>query len=286
LGALVIRSLLIKVPLVAAAVCAAGFGAGSPAGLLSLALVLLFASLLAWQVFDANAGFWVPTLWRSPRPLRAVALTFDDGPDPDFTPRVLDILRTKDVKAAFFVIGERARRRPEIVARIDAEGHIVGNHSDRHGMSFHFQLWRALRRELDACNDAIRSIIGKEPLLFRSPQGFKNPALGDVVRAMGLAPVGWQVRGFDSVEASAEKIVSRITSRVRAGGVVQMHDGSMFASDRSRRAMLAALPRIIDAIRASGLAFVPLDDLLDVRAYRQSSSGPMSSPESTKKASP
>jgi len=264
-----IRSLVLKVPIVLALAAAVWLGLGSVPGIVALGVALAFVALLAWQVFDVNGGLWVPTLWRAPKPVDAVALTFDDGPDPEFTPQVLEILRAKSVPATFFVIGIRARTRPDLVAQIDAAGHIVGNHTDRHGPGFHFQLWPAIRRELASCNAAIGAAIGKEPVFFRSPQGFKNPALGDVVREMGFSAIGWQVRGFDAVETDADKIVRRIASRVRPGGIVQMHDGSNPLGPKGRQATLAALPRIIDEIRAAGLKFVPLDTLLGVGAYRR-----------------
>jgi peptidoglycan-N-acetylglucosamine deacetylase len=263
-----IRSLTIKLPMVLAVLVMLVLGPRSAAGMIALGLLAALFAALAWQVFDANAGLWVPTYWRAASPVLAVALTFDDGPDPEFTPRVLEILRAKSVPATFFVVGRRVRSRPDLVAQIDAAGHLVGNHTDRHSPWFHFQLWRAIRHELAACSGAIRAAIGKDPVFFRSPQGFKNPALGDVAREMRLSVVGWQVRGFDSLERDADKIVRRITSRVRPGGIVQMHDGSSLSDPKSRQAMLVALPRVIDEIRASGLAFVPLDTLLGVAAYR------------------
>ncbi len=268
------RSLLLKIPMAIALGIALWLGLGSVQGLMALALAALFFGLLMWQVFDVNGALWVPTLWRASPPVASVALTFDDGPDPDLTPRVLDILRAKQVPATFFVIGLHARARPDLVAQIDAAGHLVGNHTDRHDLSFHFRLWPEIRRELEACNRAIGAAIGKEPRLFRSPQGFKNPALGDVLRSMGLSAIGWQVRGFDSVETDVDKIVRRIASRVRPGGVVQMHDGSSAQGSKDRQATLDALPRIIDEIRGAGLTFVPLDTLLGVEAYRRKPSSP------------
>jgi peptidoglycan/xylan/chitin deacetylase (PgdA/CDA1 family) len=166
------------------------------------------------------------------------------------------------------VVGERARTCPELLARIDGAGHLVGNHTDRHGVCFHFRLWAGVRHELFACNAAIRSAIGKEPRLFRSPQGFKNPALGDVLVEMGLLAIGWQVRGLDAIERDSAKIVRRIVAGVKPGGVVQMHDGSASFGLKDRSPTIAALPRIIDGIRASGLEFVRLDDLLQVPPYR------------------
>ncbi len=203
--------------------------------------------------------------------MRAVALTFDDGPDPTFTPQVLDILAAKNVRAAFFVVGERVRAHPAIAQRIASDGHVVGNHSDRHRASFHFLLWGGARREIMACSDAIVGAIGKAPRLFRAPQGFKNPALGDVLCALGFVTVGWQVRALDSIERDAATIVRRIVSAVAAGDVVQMHDGATLLARRDRTPTVRALPEIIDRLRGAGLEIVRLDELLEVEPYRERS---------------
>lgn len=263
-----LKSMLIKLPAVLAALAILGFGRGAWAWMGALSALTAGIVLLAWLVFDVNSSFWARTLWRAARPARAVALTFDDGPDPESTPRVLDILAAKNVPATFFVVGSRVRTCPELLARIDGAGHLVGNHSDRHGLDFHFRLWAGLRRELSECNAAVRAAIGKEPRLFRSPQGFKSPVLGDVLREMGFVAVGWQVRGLDAIEHDGAKIVHRIVSGVRPGGVVQMHDAVALFGIKSRRATLDALPAVIDGIRAAGLEFVRLDALLSVEPYR------------------
>jgi peptidoglycan-N-acetylglucosamine deacetylase len=263
-----VRSLVIKVPTALAAIAILATARGPIAWIGALAVFAVGVGVLAWIVFDVNSSFWARTLWRADRATGAVALTFDDGPSPEFTPRVLQILEAKHVLAAFFVVGEHARARPDLVARIDSAGHLVGNHTDRHGWAFHFQLWARIRRELGACNAAVHAAIGKEPRLFRSPQGFKNPALGDVLNEMGLLAIGWQVRGLDAVEPDANEIVRRIVSNVKPGGVVQMHDGTTAIGLQSREATLQALPTVIDGIRASGLEFVRLDALLRVEPYR------------------
>jgi peptidoglycan/xylan/chitin deacetylase (PgdA/CDA1 family) len=119
-----------------------------------------------------------------------------------------------------------------------------------------------------ACNEAIRTAIGKEPLLFRSPQGIKNPALGDVLLETGMTAIGWQVRGLDALPQSAPEIVERVVRGARPGSVILLHDGSGLGGTRNREPTLEALPRLIDALRADGLSFVRLDTLLGVRAYR------------------
>ena len=263
-----LKSMLVKVPGLVAVVAILAVGHGPLAWAAAALVVVLASAALLWPVFDVNSSVWAPTRWRAAGPSRAVALTFDDGPDPQFTPRVLDILADKQVPAAFFVVGEHVRAHPEVLARIVSAGHVVGNHTDRHRSWFHFLLWRGARREVAACDAAIHAAIGRVPRLFRSPQGFKNPALGDVLRAMEYVTVGWSVRGFDAIERDTDKIVRRIVSAAGPGGIVQMHDGSTSFGLRDRQAMLAALPRIIDRLRGAGLDFVRLDRLLDVEPYR------------------
>jgi peptidoglycan/xylan/chitin deacetylase (PgdA/CDA1 family) len=262
------KSLIIKVPALALTVLMLAF-APSPAAWIGAGLAFAAGVVgLALVVFDVNSSFWAPTLWRAPVPTNAVALTFDDGPDPEFTPRVLQILADKKVPAAFFVVGQRAAAHPELLADMDLAGHLVASHAHTHDPFFHFRLWKGNRRELDACKGAIARAIGKEPLLFRAPQGFKNPALGDVLYEAGMTAIGWQVRGLDAVDQNAERIVRRIVKGVRAGGIVAMHDGRGLGGTRSRQPTLQALPRVIDGIRASGLEFARLDVLLGVQGYR------------------
>src|SRR5262249_13182665 len=123
------QSLLIKLPtLLAAALCLALLPAPL-SWVLSVLSLGVGTAVLLYLVFDPNSTLWAPTLWRSPRPTNAVALTFDDGPDPEFTPRVLSILAEKKVPAAFFVVGQRALEHPEIVVAIDRAGHLVADHS-------------------------------------------------------------------------------------------------------------------------------------------------------------
>jgi peptidoglycan/xylan/chitin deacetylase (PgdA/CDA1 family) len=262
-----LRSLWIKLPALALAAAAIGVFDGAAGFLVAAGILLAAAALLMAIVFDVNSSFWAKTLWSAPRPRDAVALTFDDGPDPAFTSEVLRVLAERKVPAAFFVVGARVREHPELIERLDAEGHLVCNHTDTHSMTFHFQLWKTCRRELLACSAAIESVIGKRPALFRSPQGAKNPALGDVLGELGLTAVGWQVRGFDSVTGDARKIEERIMRRVRPGGVILLHDGAGLGGSSDRSATLAALPRIIDRIRERGLTFVRLDELLEVAPY-------------------
>lgn len=238
-----------------------------PAGPAVAGAVLLAAlSLIVWTVFDVNSSFWAHTLSRSGNATKAVALTFDDGPDPEFTPGVLEILREKGVHATFFCVGERVRAHPELARAIAEQGHTLGNHSDSHAMWINFSLHARLRREIRACNDAIEQATGVRPAIYRAPHGFKNPALGDVLRAEGMTAIGWQVRGFDAVVDDAARITRRIVERAQPGGVILLHDGGGLQGSHDRTATLEALPVVIDGLRAKGLEIVPLKTLLGLPA--------------------
>ena len=232
------------------------------------AIALSIAAFFSWTIVRANSGFWSETLWRAPGAARVVALTFDDGPDVWFTPRVLDILAEKRVTATFFVVGERAERHPELIRRAHDMGHAIGNHSYTHSLRFHFRHERGMRQEIGACNRVIRSVIGLEPRLFRAPQGLKTPALGDVLREHGMAAVGWQVRGMDYWLRDPERIARRIVERAVDGGVLVLHDGGGFQGGSDRSATLRALPLVIDGLRARGFTFARVDELFDVPAYQ------------------
>jgi peptidoglycan-N-acetylglucosamine deacetylase len=232
-----------------------------------------FLAVVGRGVFAVNSGLWARTLWRAPEAVNAVALTFDDGPDPAFTPKVLDLLKTRGARAAFFCVGERVRAHPELARRIHEEGHLLGNHSDSHAMWINFGGRRRLRAELNACNAAIAAAAGVTPALYRAPHGFKNPALGDVLRELGMTAVGWQARALDAVRQDADAIVRRLVDGAAPGGVLTLHDGSGLQGSRERKATLAALPVILDGLHARGLKVVRLDELLNMPAYRAADGG-------------
>lgn len=262
-----LKSLWIKVPTLVLAGLAFWAIGGWVGALVATCVFFMGTAILLAIVFHPNASWWAPTLWRGSGK-DTVALTFDDGPDPESTLEIARILAEQDIRAAFFVVGERVEKHPDVLAKLHADGHLVCNHTQTHAMTFHFSLWDTARRELRACNDAIKSAIGLEPALFRSPQGFKNPALGDVIGELDMKAIGWQVRGLDSMRGDADAITERIVKGAEPGGVIMLHDGSGYGGRVDRSGTIAALPRIIEGLRARGLSFSRLDELLDVEPYR------------------
>jgi peptidoglycan-N-acetylglucosamine deacetylase len=183
---------------------------------------------------------------------RCVALTFDDGPDPVYTPRLLDLLREKGVKATFFVIGKRAERHPEIVRRAWDDGHLIANHTWSHPKLFCFLTPSRLRAEIEWSADSVRRICGYRPRLFRSPVGLRHPLLRPFLQAAGLEFVSWSIWTRDSLAPTAEVLTRRILGQVRGGDIILLHDRLPGGTD----VMLSILPSVIDEIRARGFEFV------------------------------
>jgi peptidoglycan/xylan/chitin deacetylase (PgdA/CDA1 family) len=183
---------------------------------------------------------------------RCVALTFDDGPDPVDTPRLLDILRDKGVKATFFVVGKRADQYPEIVRRAWAEGHLLGNHTWSHQPFFCFLTPGRLRAEIDRGTESIRRSCGFRPRAFRSPVGQRHPLLGPYLKERGLDYVSWSIRSCDTLRQNSKFLARRILSNVSHGDIILLHDHLPAGAD----AMLEVLPGIIDELRLRGFEFV------------------------------
>ena len=203
-----------------------------------------------------------PNLTRLPRSCAArneVALTFDDGPDPVVTPKVLDLLDARGSRATFFVVGDRAAAHPALMRDIVRRGHGVGNHTQRHSTRFGWYGWRRLTREIAQAQDTIASITSEAPRFFRAPFGARNPLLDPVLAHAGLQLVSWTRRGYDTIDGNPARVLVRLTHRLEAGAILLLHDGIATGSRRTPPCSLSVLPRLLDAIGAQGLRTVTLD---------------------------
>src|ERR1700683_1579153 len=180
-----------------------------------------------------------------------LALTFDDGPDPVDTPKLLDLLREKGVKATFFVVGKRADQYPEIVRRAWAEGHLIANHTWSHYSLFCFLTPRRLRAEIERGTESVRRSCGFRPRFFRSPVGLRHPLLGPYLKDAGLEYVSWTIRTRDTLTANSSVLARRILPAA-SGDIILLHDHLPGGAD----AMLEVLPRVIDELRKRGFQFV------------------------------
>jgi peptidoglycan/xylan/chitin deacetylase (PgdA/CDA1 family) len=181
-----------------------------------------------------------------------IALTFDDGPDPVDTPKLLDLLREKGVKATFFVVGKRADQYPEIVRRAWAEGHLVANHTWSHYSLFCFLMPRRLRAEIERGTESVRRSCGFRPRLFRSPVGMRHPLLAPYLQDAGLEYISWSIRTHDTLTSNSGVLARRILNKAASGDIILLHDHLPGGAD----VMLEALPRVIDELRERGFEFV------------------------------
>jgi len=181
-----------------------------------------------------------------------VALTFDDGPDPVDTPRLLDLLREKSVKATFFVVGRRAEQYPDIVRRAWEEGHLIANHTWSHPNLFCFLTPRRLRTEIESGTASIYRSCGFRSPYFRSPVGLRHALVGPYLKQAGLEFISWRVRSYDTVIVNPSVLARRILKKVAGGDIILLHDRLPSGTD----AMLEALPGVIDELRRRGLGFV------------------------------
>ncbi|GAA2349103.1 polysaccharide deacetylase family protein [Dactylosporangium salmoneum] len=179
----------------------------------------------------------------------AVALTVDDGPHPDWTPPLLDLLARHGVRATFFLIGDRVRERPDLARRIAGEGHALGNHSMTHPHPFAALAPAALEAEIAGTQEAIERATGVRPRLFRAPSGNWSPRVLRAAAGHGLTPVDWTVNPSDWRAPGTERI-ARALDRSRAGHIMLCHDGG---GDRSQT--VAALAHVLPRLRARGLTF-------------------------------
>jgi len=184
---------------------------------------------------------------------QGVALTFDDGPHPQGTPAVLEVLARAGAKATFFLVGEQVERFPAIAAEIAAAGHEIALHGHRHRVQLR-RSPQALAADLDRAEAVIGATTGRTPLLYRPPYGiFSLPGLA-VVRRRGLAPLLWTRWGKDWLaDASAASISALACSGLAPGDVVVLHDADHYSSPGAWRNTVAALPSIVDAVAAIGV---------------------------------
>lgn len=187
-----------------------------------------------------------------------IALTFDDGPDPDVTPRILDVLDRYRARATFFCIGSRAERHPGLVREIARRGHDVENHSHRHHYAFAgFGLHRQ-HREIETAQQVLTEICGRAPVFFRAPMGLRNPFLDPVLARLDLTYVSWTRRGLDTIDGNPASVLARLARGLAAGDILLLHDAAGAKSLARVPVALSVLPPLLDRIRSAGLRPVSL----------------------------
>jgi peptidoglycan/xylan/chitin deacetylase (PgdA/CDA1 family) len=187
-----------------------------------------------------------------------IALTFDDGPDPIVTPRVLDLLDQHQAKASFFCVGVKAAAHPAIVQEIARRGHSVENHTQTHPAAFAAYGVSRLRREIESSQETLAAICGRTPAFFRAPAGLRSPLLDPILARRGLQYVSWTRRAFDTIDNNPVTVLKRLAHGLAAGDVLALHDGPATLARNRPAVVLEVLPRLLDTIEAAKLRPVPL----------------------------
>jgi peptidoglycan-N-acetylglucosamine deacetylase len=224
----------------------------------------LLTALVLCHLALAGAGMWPRSTLLGPNLLRLpgaaarrgeIALTFDDGPDRDVTPLVLDILDRYRAKASFFCIGDKAAAHPDIVTDVLRRGHGVENHSMRHSKLFALFGLKALRTDIGMAQSLLSKLAGRPPAFFRAPMGIRNPLLDPIVAGLGLTYTSWTRRGFDTSKRDAAVVLARLTRGLAAGDIILLHDRK---SAHGEAIVLTVLPLLLEHIAAAGLKSVSL----------------------------
>ncbi len=224
---------------------------------LLVAVVVILPVVIGLGVAFPQLSLFGPFICRGSTAQKRVALTFDDGPDAESTPALLDWLREEKISAAFFAVGARVTAHPEVAVRIVREGHLLENHSYSHSYATNFFGVARLREEMRRTQNAVQEATGRAPQLFRPPMGLSNPRTFRAAKLEGLRVIGWSARGLDTQCADPEVVVRRILRRVRPGGIILLHDGNIPAAR-----VLATVKLLLAGLRARGYEVVRVDKLL------------------------
>jgi peptidoglycan-N-acetylglucosamine deacetylase len=189
-----------------------------------------------------------------------IALSFDDGPDPEVTPRVLDLLETYGAKASFFLIGDNAVRFPELVREIVHRGHLIENHTQRHRLDFAFSLYPGLVREIGRAQQLLTELAGRAPAYFRAPAGMHNLFLAGATAKLGLTWVSWTRRGFDTFLCDPIRILSLLAPAPVPGDILLLHDGRGARDHGGRPVVLEVLPRLLERLAERDLRAIALPE--------------------------
>jgi peptidoglycan/xylan/chitin deacetylase (PgdA/CDA1 family) len=218
------------------------------------------AGLATFAALEPNNRLFGPVISRGPR-MPVAYLTFDDGPNREATPLILETLARAGVPAGFFLVGNHVARFPGIARAIARAGHAVGNHTQSH-RKLHLLGPARIDREVSDAHRLIVEEVGVAPRMFRAPHGYRNPFLFGAMRPHGYQVLGWTFGVWDSARPGVEEIRRRVRAKLRPGSVILLHDGDGADPLGDRRQTAEALPGIIEDVRAAGYELRLVEELL------------------------
>ena len=222
-------------------------------------IVLIFILVTAFGSFQIRANYFVKSINRGKK--EGISLTFDDGPDPNFTPQILEILDNHNLTGTFFIIGKKAENFPELLKEIIQRGHIVGNHSFSHSHRLPLLSSNKLKADIQHCINIIKTLTGKKIRFFRPPFGVTNPRYAKVLKQLDLQSIGWNIRSFDTVFKDSKQLFKRISRKIENGSIILFHD--------TQQVTVQTLPEIIRYCDEKGIKILPLDKLINKHPYEK-----------------
>lgn len=215
-----------------------------------------YLALLFYGSYCIGSQFYMPAICSVATSEKKIAISFDDGPLPEYTPEILRILQSRQVPATFFCIGKNAQAHPELLRQLAREGHGIGSHSYYHGFWFDLLSKSAMLRELKRLHALVQNQLGLEIKWFRPPYGVTTPNLKRAVAAMGYTTVGWSVRSMDTVTKDQGVLLRRLRRALRPGAIFLFHDTVPITA--------AVLPAFIDYAHQQGYRILSLENLLNL----------------------
>ncbi len=228
--------------------------------------LLYFLIFLSWLVvtiigsFDMRWNYHLNALHSNSKiKKKQIAITFDDGPNSQFTPQILTILRKYNAKATFFCIGKHIEKHPELFNKIANEGHIIGNHSYSHSNNFGFFSSKKIIKEINMTNKLIFNFLNVNCNLFRPPFGVTNPAIKNAIKHTKHIVIGWNVRSLDTKIKEPKEILKRITKNLKSGDVILLHD--------TNKRTVVVLEQLLLFLQKHHFETITVDELFEIEAY-------------------
>ena len=189
-----------------------------------------------------------------------LSLTFDDGPNPEFTESILAILKKKKVKASFFIIGKNIEGNESLLNKIYTNGHIIANHSMNHTYWFNVLPGSKIAEEIIATENKINEVIGVKPNFYRTPFGLTSPNVARGIKKVPVQSIGWDFRSFDTMATDEKALLSKLKKNAHKSSIILLHDNNQFT--------LAVLEAFINYCLTNGIKIVPLDEMIGIKAYK------------------
>jgi peptidoglycan-N-acetylglucosamine deacetylase len=219
----------------------------------------IYLTLIIYGSAIIQANFYTPVYCYANVSEKEIALSFDDGPNREYTPQVLSTLAEYNARATFFVIGKNIQGNENVLKQIDAEGHSIGNHSYTHSFFVDFNNLQGFKNELNQTAESVFKITGKRMKLFRPPYGVTTPPLVKASNVLNYSIIGWSIRSFDTTTDTTQIITRRVQTRIKPGAIILFHD----TSDKT----IQVLKQTLKFARENGYKIVSVEQLLKIEAY-------------------